>query len=467
MPDMPESSSSPSEPEPHRPASESNAEGVPGEERPISHPGESTSPPGSGDAFSLSTGADDTSADNEDAEDIPDASHLPEAEHAEDALWRDGAVWLDEDDILTDGETPQLGSQSSPPASPRIGPALPEAIGWMGGAFALQLFGGFVGGAIALVLYLAHPGTVTPDKLGDPDVARQVMDTYQDLILAVVQTVMVSGALVAVSLRLGRERRRLLSFRPVYWRHLFLVLAAILPIGLLSMQLYVLGQDVWQSITEHLPGFRVLDELDSTLSLEQLMHETPVLLLLLMFAVAPAIWEELVFRGVIGRGLLARYGIVGGVALTSVLFAAMHLSPPHVVALLPLSVFLHLAYLATRSFWAPVLIHLLNNGLAILMLKASPEVASADAAAAQMHANWPIILAASVCCVVLMVVLYQSRVEFVQPDGRLWSPGFPTAESPPPHIPAETACRSVSALLWIIAGLSLFGLLLTVGLTTG
>src|SRR5205085_9678359 len=89
----------------------------------------------------------------------------------------------------------------------------------------------------------------------------------------------------------------------------------------------------------------------------------------LVMAVLPALGEELIFRGLIGRGLLARWGVVAGVLWTSVLFGLVHLNPAQAIAVIPIGVILHFVYLTTGSFWAPVLLHFLNNAFAAVMLK--------------------------------------------------------------------------------------------------
>src|SRR5207248_2667396 len=93
---------------------------------------------------------------------------------------------------------------------------------------------------------------------------------------------------------------------------------------------------------------------------------------ILINAVGPALIEELFCRGFLGRGLVGRYGVLLGVLLTSVIFAVMHSDIPHMALAFVLGVYLHLAYLATRSLWVPVLLHFLTN--------ASVELLTRDAA---------------------------------------------------------------------------------------
>jgi membrane protease YdiL (CAAX protease family) len=95
----------------------------------------------------------------------------------------------------------------------------------------------------------------------------------------------------------------------------------------------------------------------------------PIWLALLAIAVGPGLVEELFCRGFIGHGLVGRHGWVLGVLLTSILFGALHLEPLYAVGTLVMGLGLHFAYATSRSLWVPVLLHMLNNGLSVLMVK--------------------------------------------------------------------------------------------------
>ncbi|MFO0964288.1 MAG: CPBP family intramembrane glutamic endopeptidase [Gemmataceae bacterium] len=90
---------------------------------------------------------------------------------------------------------------------------------------------------------------------------------------------------------------------------------------------------------------------------------------LLVHAVGPAVNEEVFFRGFLGRGLIGRYGVIPGVLLTSVLFGVFHANVPQAILGLVIGAFMHLAYLATRSLWVPMLLHFLTNALVHLMTR--------------------------------------------------------------------------------------------------
>src|SRR5262249_19123287 len=88
---------------------------------------------------------------------------------------------------------------------------------------------------------------------------------------------------------------------------------------------------------------------------------------LLVVAVGAAVNEELFCRGFLGNGLVGRYGVLVGVVITSVIFGVIHGNVPQGVWACMLGCFLHLAYLATRSLWVPMLLHFLNSAAATLV----------------------------------------------------------------------------------------------------
>ncbi|MFH1478090.1 MAG: type II CAAX endopeptidase family protein [Verrucomicrobiota bacterium] len=92
-------------------------------------------------------------------------------------------------------------------------------------------------------------------------------------------------------------------------------------------------------------------------------------LLGLAMIIAPAA-EEILFRGILLPLLMKRLGAGPAVILSSVLFALIHLHVPSFFPLFVLAAGLALAYIYTRSLWAPIMMHALFNGmnLAILLL---------------------------------------------------------------------------------------------------
>lgn len=92
----------------------------------------------------------------------------------------------------------------------------------------------------------------------------------------------------------------------------------------------------------------------------------PISALWCLAVVAP-VTEEVLFRGLILRGLLATTTPVRAIALSSLLFAAMHLNPWQVPTVLAFGVFTGWMYLRTRSLLLCILAHALNNAFFILL----------------------------------------------------------------------------------------------------
>jgi membrane protease YdiL (CAAX protease family) len=93
-------------------------------------------------------------------------------------------------------------------------------------------------------------------------------------------------------------------------------------------------------------------------------------------AVTPAICEELLFRGYLQRQLERALGVTGGIVATGLLFGLYHFRLSQALPLAVLGIFLGWLVWRTGSLWVPILIHFLNNALAIVaanLAAANPE----------------------------------------------------------------------------------------------
>jgi membrane protease YdiL (CAAX protease family) len=80
---------------------------------------------------------------------------------------------------------------------------------------------------------------------------------------------------------------------------------------------------------------------------------------------APAVGEELFFRGLLQRGLEARLGAVPAIALSALAFAAVHWDPLHAAAAFLLGLYLGAVARLAGSVRASMLCHAVNNLLAV------------------------------------------------------------------------------------------------------
>ncbi len=169
--------------------------------------------------------------------------------------------------------------------------------------------------------------------------------------------------------------------------------------------------------------------------LKSMLAPWPGWLAVLLIGVGPGVIEELWCRGFLGRGLVGRYGVAGGVALTSMLFGALHLDPLYALGTMVMGVLLHLSYLASRSLWVPILLHFLNNTLTVL----SVVLTSAPQGLQQGPDDVPyyVYLLGVALTLVGMWALWSCRGRLVPAAGEgadpatLWRPAFPGVELPP------------------------------------
>lgn len=81
--------------------------------------------------------------------------------------------------------------------------------------------------------------------------------------------------------------------------------------------------------------------------------------------IAPAIGEELLFRGLLLRGLLPRVGPASAILVSSILFGAAHIDPGQVIATSLLGVYLGVLAFASGSTRGAIACHMLNNAVAL------------------------------------------------------------------------------------------------------
>lgn len=327
-----------------------------------------------------------------------------------------------------------------PSFSERPGPGLPEALAWTVGVFSAHICAGIIG-IIAVVAMMLSTG----EDLNSLSDFQSWPGSYHLLMLGLDQWGVLALTVAAIWVRWSGQigpRLNLTALRPL---HVAVIAGMVLPLSTVSGEVYRVVQLAWRPLVERMPLLELLDQSNAVEMLQQLSHAGPLPVMVLVIAVAPALAEELLFRGLIGRGLVARWGVVGGVAITSALFAAVHFHPVHALAVLPIGIVLHYVYLTTRSFWGPVLLHFLNNAWATVaaLMFTPPEVtAKAEAAvraAAEAPAGPVLLWSSLVAVIVLGTLLYRTRTRYLLPNGEEWTPGYTTAELPPIETGAQRA----------------------------
>lgn len=270
----------------------------------------------------------------------------------------------------------------------------------------------------------------------------------------------VSAFIVALA-ALGKfhphDVRRVLGWRRPMWLHL--VLCLLLPIPVFLLMNGVLSVVCWQSSVLAIDWAPYMD-MYATLARQ------PLAVVLLVGCCLPAVAEEIFFRAFIGRGLIAKYGPIPGVVLTSLFFGLCHVMPDQAIYTFLLGIILHFLYLTSKSLLVPMLVHGLNNFIAFMQLRwvqsGEFDVTIGDS----VYVPSSLLAVSAITTVVSLIVMYRTRVGWQLPGTSLWTPGFVSAETPPEIIPAVSFAHACGRRLGITAGGAYALLAITIGWTS-
>ena len=328
-----------------------------------------------------------------------------------------------------------------PPKQPRLPqPGLLFSLLLMLGLLIVQVVAGVVAAFVWVIPSLLDGRPIDPQQL-----AEQLEGDGLWLVV-LLSTAAVVGASALLLLAFGRSAPRAFALRgisPVQW---LLVLLLPLPAQFL---ISVVGNWIYPLLPEQMQIEPPM-EFVTTMSLP---------LALLAICVFPGVGEEVFFRGVLGRGLTARWGPLGGILLTSLFFGMMHMVPIQVFATFILGLAFHLAMVMTRSLLAPILMHVVNNGLAVCIARYGDHVPIPGYTSEVEGTPWLMVAAALPTVVFLSYALYLTRSQWLLPDGRAWSPGYFSVESPPDDAGARLH-RSRTPLWLVLLLLLQYGIFL-------
>ena len=297
-------------------------------------------------------------------------------------------------------------------------------------------------GAVAVLAGVRNQRAV-PDVLEELNVLVIPLGTATTLLVAVLVTWLLFPG------RVGR----CLGWRNPAWPQWLGTCLMVLPLGIIASEA---GNWATEGISRFEPSW-VADFRRSSGELFEQFARQAWPLLLCGGCVFPGLGEEIYFRGFLSRGLVARYGVIGGTLLSSLLFSVVHLDPVHACSVFLLGLGLQYVFLTTRSLLAPIALHTLNNAAALVALRYQDVFPvrglSPMPQGMVVHAPLPLTLAAVLCLAAVAGLLFQIRTRWVLPDGSAWSPGYVTAERPPVE-GARAVSAAASARAWVlIAGL--------------
>ena len=187
-------------------------------------------------------------------------------------------------------------------------------------------------------------------------------------LMVIQQLAIIACPALFMALLLTSSVRRSLRLWLPDWR--FLAIAAALPFALHPLSLELMASLHW--FFPQLPegAVRVMKAMGD--------GEQSLAMILVAFAVAPAICEELAFRGFVLTGF-SRNGRTGlAIGMSALTFGVMHMIPQQVFNATLMGIVLGLIAIRSNSLLPGVVFHFVFNSLAVLRGRTSAQLASGD-----------------------------------------------------------------------------------------
>jgi membrane protease YdiL (CAAX protease family) len=328
----------------------------------------------------------------------------------------------------------------------------------------LLLFTQIPGAVVAIVILfgamLFAPGLLPPDAGGD---SKALFGSFIGQLslgsaLLTAHGLIILFAVLLLRILAGRDWPRQVALRLPSAAHVGLVLAAVPAFVVLGNGVYHFLRDVLLVPSLARLGVPGMEEMEGVFSGWLLPAAVFII------GVLPAISEELWCRAFLGRGLVGTHGVILGVLGTSFLFGLIHVDPCQGLMALVLGVLLHFIYLTTRSLLIPMLMHFMNNALAVTL----PRIAILEKLD-KLPDNQLIGLyvGSAVLLLAVCLALYQSRTRLVSTTAEpAWQPPYPGVVCPPPGsgTRVEAPLPSPLSVALVAAGLIAFAVGITLAI---
>jgi sodium transport system permease protein len=108
-------------------------------------------------------------------------------------------------------------------------------------------------------------------------------------------------------------------------------------------------------------------------TLQRLVERPPLAIVVLAIALAPAVCEEVLFRGALLRGLASRIHPLWALLIASAMFSVYHWKPVQMLPTFTLGLALGVLALRSGSILPSLIAHFLNNAMAIVVHRQESE----------------------------------------------------------------------------------------------
>ena len=143
-----------------------------------------------------------------------------------------------------------------------------------------------------------------------------------------------------------------------------------------------------------------------------LSTDRSVLFNVAVLALAPALCEEVLFRGYVQREAERGMGVLGGILFSGIAFGVYHLRFSQVLPLCMIGVFLAYLVWRTGSLWPAVVVHFVNNAIAVVLAAFASRNQALDMADMErVQVPWYLVVAGLLLFAALMRSLHRMTMD--------------------------------------------------------
>ena len=227
---------------------------------------------------------------------------------------------------------------------------------------------------IYMGLQVVAAGVITPMYISTIDYTADIVDEINRILPnAVLLSVIVSGLIFGLIywLRYRKSHKEQPRMRALTITPKTIMLSVIIGFAMVFVSNLILA--LFNPLTMLVGMDFYMEQLNL---ISQLISGTSLPLAIVSVGIVGPIVEEVIFRGLIFYYFQKRYSVKTAIIVQAILFGVIHLNLAQASYAIIIGLFLGYAYVYTQSIWVPIIIHVVNNIVAMVVPEAIASMQS-------------------------------------------------------------------------------------------
>ena len=280
----------------------------------------------------------------------------------------------------------RLGGRLLVDVKPSVWSIIFKSLGWM---------------VIYMGLQVVAAGVITPMYISTIDYTADIVDEINRILPnAVLLSVIVSGLIFGLIywLRYRKSHKEQPRMRALTITPKTMVLSVVIGFAMVFVSNLILA--LFNPLTMLVGMDFYMEQLNL---ISQLISGTSLPLAIVSVGIVGPIVEEVIFRGLIFYYFQKRYSVKTAIIVQAILFGVIHLNLAQASYAIIVGLFLGYAYVYTQSIWVPIIIHVVNNIVAMVVPEAIASMQS-----------WMLITSGLAMLLLIIVILRMMKKEGYQ-----------------------------------------------------